>query len=263
MPFVKRISVYLSSIGKINHWTMKQIILILFFLLTYFLLSAQLQEAHYFNTTKTVSVSSAYAYLLFTPSNTDLVENGKLPLIVFLHGAGERGDSLDLVKVHGPPMLVDRDKDFPFMVLSPQCAGGGWWEADKLDMLIDEVVKNHAVDVNRIYLTGLSMGGYGSWDLAQHRPDRFAAVAPICGGSRMNAFMASKMKAVPTWTFHGAMDSVVPLEGTTRIVKALKDAGADVQYTIYPMAGHNSWTETYDNPDLYTWFLSHRLSDRK
>lgn len=242
---------------------MKQIVLILFFLLTYFLLSAQLQEAHHFSSTKTVSISSEYAYLLFTPGNTELAENGKLPLIVFLHGAGERGDSLDLVKVHGPPKLVDRDKNFPFMVLSPQCAAGGWWEADKLDMLIDEVVKHHAVDVNRIYLTGLSMGGYGSWDLAQLRPDRFAAAAPICGGSRTNAFMASKMKAVPTWTFHGAMDSVVPLEGTTRIVRALKDAGADVQYTIYPMAGHDSWTATYDNPELYSWFLSHRLSDRK
>lgn len=240
---------------------MRQTTLILFFLLTYYLLCAQVQEAHHFSGTETISISADYDYLLFTPSNTELQEGGNLPLIVFLHGAGERGDSIDLVKVHGPPKLAEQDKDFPFMVLSPQCSSGGWWEANKVDMLIDEVVRNHKVDKNRIYLTGLSMGGYGSWDLAQYNPGRFAAVAPICGGSRMNAFRASKMKAIPTWTFHGAMDSVVPLDGTTRIVRALKDIGADVQYTIYPMAGHDSWTETYANPELYSWFLSHRLTD--
>lgn len=242
---------------------MRQLTLILFLLLNYFLVFTQVQQAHHFTGTKTVSISTEYGYLLFEPSNLELQENAKLPLIVFLHGAGERGDSLDLVKVHGPPKLVDKNKDFPFMVLSPQCAEGEWWEAQKLDLLLDEIVSRYPVDKNRIYLTGLSMGGYGSWDLVQLRPDRFAAVAPICGGSLMNAFMAKKMKAVPTWTFHGAMDSVVPLEGTTRIVKALKDAGADVQFTIYPMAGHDSWTETYDNPELFSWFLSHRLSDRK
>lgn len=242
---------------------MRQIILIFFLTLNYYLVFTQVQEAHHFAGSKTLSISSEYGYLLFTPSNTELQENGKFPLIVFLHGAGERGDSINLVKVHGPPKLVEKNKEFPFIVLSPQCAEGDWWEANRVDMLIDQVIKEHPVDRDRIYLTGLSMGGFGSWDLAQLRPERFAAVAPICGGSRTNAFMAGKMKDVPTWTFHGAMDSVVPLEGTTRIVKALKSIEADVRYTIYPMAGHDSWTETYDNPELYSWFLSHRLSDRK
>lgn len=223
---------------------------------------AQSQIAMQFSDTKTVSVAAEYSYLLFSPSNQELKENGKLPLIIFLHGAGERGDSIDLVKVHGPPMIVDKDSDFPFFVLSPQCAAGSWWQAEKLDMLIDEVVNMNDIDESRIYLTGLSMGGYGTWDLAQLRPDRFAAIAPICGGSRMNAFRASLLKNVPTWAFHGAMDSVVPLEASTRIVKSLKDAGGDVKFTIYPMAGHNSWTETYDNPELYEWFLSHRLTSK-
>jgi len=221
--------------------------------------NAQVQKALQFSDTKTVSIASDYDYLLFTPKSQKLQENGKLPLIIFLHGAGERGDNIELVKVHGPPKIVESDEDFPFFVLSPQCAADGWWEADKLDMLIDEVVSMNDVDETRIYLTGLSMGGFGTWDLAQLRPNRFAAIAPICGGSRMNAFRASLLKNVPTWAFHGAMDLVVPLEASSRIVKSLNDAGGDVKYTIYPMAGHDSWTETYNNPDLYEWFISHRL----
>lgn len=238
---------------------MKLLFVFLFGACLCFTAQSQSQEMMTFSDTKTVSIAAEYDYLLFSPANKELEESGKLPLIIFLHGAGERGDSLDLVKVHGPPMIVEKDKDFPFYVLSPQCAANGWWEADKLDMLIDEVIEMHDIDETRLYLTGLSMGGYGTWDLAQLRPDRFAAIAPICGGSRMNAFRASLLKNVPTWTFHGAMDSVVPLEATSRIVKSLKDSGGDVKYTIYPMAGHNSWTETYDNPELYNWFLSHRL----
>jgi len=221
--------------------------------------NAQVQKALQFSDTKTVSIASDYDYLLFTPKSQKLQENGKLPLIIFLHGAGERGDNIELVKVHGPPKIVESDEDFPFFVLSPQCAADGWWEADKLDMLIDEVVSMNDVDETRIYLTGLSMGGFGTWDLAQLRPNRFAAIAPICGGSRMNAFRASLLKNVPTWAFHGAMDLVVPLEASSRIVKSLNDAGGDVKYTIYPMAGHDSWTETYNNPELYEWFISHRL----
>lgn len=238
---------------------MKNFIVCIFCAFLYVTAQSQSQAVHHFTETKMTPVIAEYSYLLYTPSNTELDENGKSPLIIFLHGAGERGDSIDLVKVHGPPQIVETNKEFPFMVLSPQCAANSWWEADKLDMLIDEVVKNNNVDESRIYLTGLSMGGYGTWDLAQLRPDRFAAIAPICGGSRMNAFRAALLKNVPTWAFHGAMDSVVPIEASTRIVQSLKNAGGNVKYTIYPMAGHNSWTETYNNPKLYEWFLSHRL----
>lgn len=220
---------------------------------------AQQQTQHRFTETKTVSISAEYQYLLFTPTNEELKEHAKFPLIVFLHGAGERGDSLNLVKVHGPPKIVETNPDFPFIVLSPQCAANKWWEAEKLDMLIDDVVKKLPVDESRIYLTGLSMGGFGTWDLAQLRPDRFAAIAPICGGSRMNAFRADMIKDVPTWAFHGAMDYVVPLEASSRIVASMKRAGSDVKFTIYPMAGHDSWTETYNNPELYTWFRSHKI----
>lgn len=198
-----------------------------------------------------------YQYLLFTPSNDELKENDKYPLIVFLHGAGERGDDLAKVKVHGPPKLVDQDESFPFMVLSPQCPREVWWEADKLDKLLDGILSQHQVDESRIYLTGLSMGGYGTWDWVTLRPNRFAAIAPICGGSEDNAANTLVFKDVPAWVFHGAKDKVVPLENSTRIVESLKDKGSSVIFTVYPEAGHNSWTDTYNNPMLYDWLVSH------
>jgi len=221
---------------------------------------SQNQQVHRFVGSRVITVESDYQYLLHTPDSQELAEEGKLPLIVFLHGSGERGTDMSTVKTHGPPKLADANPEFPFMVLSPQCPMGEWWDVQALDLLLDDVISNHPVDERRIYLTGLSMGGFGTWDLAILRPDRFAAIAPICGGDRMNAIDAPKyLRDTPTWVFHGAMDQVVKLEASSRIVKALNDAGGDVQFTIYPMAGHDSWTETYANPKLYDWFLRHRL----
>ena len=204
-------------------------------------------------------VKVEYQYLIHIPEDNRLSENGKLPMIVFLHGAGERGDDIELVKVHGPPKLVQQGEDVPFIVLSPQCKSNERWEAQSLKLLIDHVSKNNPVDQNRIYLTGLSMGGYGTWDLAIAYPDFFAAIAPICGGSDVNAWDApSKIKDLPIWAFHGAMDFVVPIEKTARIIGSLRRAGSEAKFTVYPDAGHDSWTETYDNPKLYEWFLAHR-----
>lgn len=197
-----------------------------------------------------------YNYLLFTPTNTEQVVNGEFPLIIFLHGAGERGDDLSLVKKHGPPKIVEENPDFPFMVLSPQCPKGDRWDALQLGMLLDHIVATQPVDMKRIYLTGLSMGGFGTWDFAIKYPRRFAAIAPICGGSIIHAFQADKVRYIPAKVFHGAKDQVVPVENSRRIVAALEKLGAWIQYTEYPEAGHDSWTETYADPKLYEWFLS-------
>lgn len=207
-----------------------------------------------------VEIEIEYDYLLFLPENKSEAKDGKLPLMIFLHGAGERGDDIDKVKVHGPPKIVAKQKDFPFIVLSPQCKKKERWDAFNLNLLIDHIIANHPVDTDRIYLTGLSMGGYGTWDLAIKYPNKFAAIAPICGGSGTNAWDAHKIIHLPIWVFHGAMDRVVPLENSVKIVRALKDYGAkQVKFTIYPEADHNSWTETYDNAELYEWFLEHSL----
>jgi predicted peptidase len=118
------------------------------------------------------------------------------------------------------------------------------------------VIAQYAVDEERVYVTGLSMGGFGTWSLAQAHPERFAAIAPICGGG--NPELAGNLRHVPVWAFHGAKDNVVPLSASQEMVDALKAIGADVKFTIYPEAYHDAWTETYENPQLYEWLLQHK-----
>ena len=210
---------------------------------------------------KEVKVKVEADYLLFLPEEYGKDPAKKWPVIVFLHGAGERGSDVNKVKAHGPPKVVEQKKDFPFVVISPQVPEGKWWDPTVVIALLDEVGATHAVDPDRVYLTGLSMGGYGTWETAIRHPERFAAIAPICGGGTKHR--ARRLKDVPTWVFHGDKDEAVPVSASIEMVDALKAAGADVQFTRYPDAGHDSWTVTYDNPKLYEWFLSHTLAKRK
>ena len=191
-------------------------------------------------------------YLIFLPR--DYKPAGKRwPLILFLHGAGQRGSDLELVKEHGVAKIVGQRPDFPFIVVSPQCPADGWWTTDVLATLLDEVEKKYRVDKKRIYLTGLSMGGFGTWNLAMEQPDRFAALVPICG--RGNPLLVHRIKHLPIWVFHGAKDKVVPLSNSIDMVRALRKHGAKPKFTIYPDAAHDSWTRTYENPRLYEWML--------
>jgi poly(3-hydroxybutyrate) depolymerase len=203
---------------------------------------------------KEIKVTVRLQYLLYLPPEYK-PEGPRWPLLVFLHGAGESGDNIELVKRHGPPKLIEQGKHFPFVVLSPQSPGFGW-NVDAVAALIDEIVAGYHVDPDRVYLTGLSMGGFGTWSLASRYPSKFAAIAPICGGG--DPRWAESLKELPIWVFHGAKDPVVPLERSERMVEALKKLGADVRFTVYPEAGHDSWTETYNNPELYQWFLQHQ-----
>ena len=208
------------------------------------------------NKTININVKVDYKYILEYPRNQP---TGKLlPLIIFLHGSGERGDSIDLVRVHGPWYFASENDDFPFIILAPQCREGETWEPDKLDLFLDEIIASHPVDTNRIYLTGLSRGGFGTWDWAFYRPDRFAAIAPICGASNYHVLNANILKDIPAWVFHGALDDVIPIDFSANLVKRIKSLGGEIKFTVYPYAGHDSWTETYMNPELYKWFLSHR-----
>jgi predicted peptidase len=176
-------------------------------------------------------------------------------LIVFLHGAAERGADLRRVKRHGLPRLLDRRPEFPFVVVSPQCPRDAWWSLPVLTALLDDVCARHAVDPERIYLTGLSMGGFGTWAWAIAEPHRFAAIAPICGGGRPAQVCA--IRHLPVWVFHGARDTVVPLQRSEEMVRALEACGGNIRFTVYPRAKHDSWTRTYANPELYDWFLQH------
>ena len=214
------------------------------------------QEEKHFE--KEITVKVKLNYLLFLPDDYAQGDK-KWPLILFLHGAGESGDDLSKVKIHGPPKIVETKTNFPFIVVSPQSPGRGW-NPDTLKGLLDDVLANYRVDRDRVYLTGLSMGGYGTWSLAAAYPGSFAAIAPICGGG--NPADAKKIKDLPIWVFHGAKDEAVPLRRSEEMVDALKEVGADVKFTVYPDAGHDSWTETYDNPELYKWFMSHQRGEK-
>ncbi len=201
-----------------------------------------------------ITRTGSYNYLLFLPKGYEAQE--KWPMILFLHGAGERGSDLEYVKRHGVSRIVEEQEDFPFIVASPQCPRGQYWSVPLLSALLDEVIDTYRVDPDRVYLTGISMGGYGTWHLAAAQPHQFAAIAPICGGG--NPVEACNLKDLTVWAFHGARDTVVPLSESEEMVEALKACGGNVKFTVYPEADHDSWTQTYNNPVLYDWFLQHR-----
>lgn len=201
-----------------------------------------------------VKDANTYNYLLFTPANYE--KQDKWPLIVFLHGAGERGDDLNRVKVHGPPKIVEQKPDFEFVVVSPQVPKDQRWDAEKVMRIVDSLTKSLKIDSDRIYVTGLSMGGAGTWAMAAKYPERLAAIVPICGRGDIAA--VDKFKSLPCWVFIGAKDRPELVQANHEIVDALKKAGGEPKYTVYPEAGHDSWTESYNNPKLYSWLLDQR-----
>lgn len=198
-------------------------------------------------------------YLLYLPK--DYEQKDKVPLLLFLHGAGERGDNLELVKVHGPAKLVEQGKDFPFVIVSPQCPKDQRWNPADLIALLGHIISKYKIDESRIYVTGLSMGGNGTWKLAAEIPNRIAAIIPICGWG--DPFAATMMGKLPVWVFHGAKDVVVPLKSSEEMVEVMKRNGGEVKFTVYPEANHDSWTETYNNPEIYEWLLKHSLNNVK
>ncbi|HZL89739.1 MAG TPA: prolyl oligopeptidase family serine peptidase [Pirellulaceae bacterium] len=198
-------------------------------------------------------------FLLFLPTayGTPEKKDVKWPLLLFLHGGGERGDNLELVKRHGPPKIVEQKKDFPFVTVSPQCPAEKQWNADELAKLVEHVANTYQVDPKRMYVTGLALGGTGTWDMLAKHPGKFAAAVPICGPGDPAA--AEKMKGTPIWVFHGAKDQSVPIAKSEEMVEAIKKAGGNVKFTVYPEATHDSWTETYNNDEVYKWLLEQKL----
>lgn len=222
---------------------------------------------------------SGLPYRLFVPRNYDAAK--RYPLIVFLHGSGERGvDNQAQINANGPPRLASPEvqAEHPCFVLAPQCPPDNRWQSWEgrtprqamvrmaeqpsdpmrlLMQLLGELPRQFSIDTRRIYLTGLSLGGFGTWELMARRPQMFAAAVPIAG--RADLTTAPLIKSIPTWVFHGDADQSVSVEHSRAMVGAMKIFGAPIRYTEYAGVGHNSWDRAYSEPELYTWlFAQHR-----
>ncbi|WP_206170827.1 prolyl oligopeptidase family serine peptidase [Phragmitibacter flavus] len=198
-----------------------------------------------------------YHYLLAMPEGYEADEAKKWPLLVFLHGAGERGSDLELLKKHGPPKLLAAGKKLEAIVVCPQVPAGEAWNPHGVKALVDKLVKEFRVDESRVYLTGISMGGFGTWETILEYPETFAAAAPGCGGAGIGILKFDRIKELPLWIFHGEADTVVPVAYTTSAQVRLKDSKG-LKVTIYPGVGHDSWTQTYDNPEFWAWIFAQK-----
>ena len=206
---------------------------------------------------RTVSKIESVSYWLYLPDDYGKT-NRRWPMVLFLHGSGEKGRDLEKLNPPIPPENGDIKKDFPFLVLSPQCPETyDGWSSELLAGLLDEVISSYEVDIERIYLTGVSMGGRGTWSLACEYPERFAAVAPLAG-NYSHPEKAIKLVSLPVWAFHGKQDNLVPLAGVESMVNGIKANGGDARLTVFPDAGHSIAGITYNNKELYSWFLEHR-----
>ncbi|HWD41444.1 MAG TPA: prolyl oligopeptidase family serine peptidase [Fimbriimonas sp.] len=195
-------------------------------------------------------------YLIYFPDGY-AGSHDRFPFILFLHGSGERGTDLNDVRKHGPPKETAAGRKLPFVIISPQCDPGASWDTDVLTALLNDAERRYRIDKKREYLTGLSMGGFGTWALAIANPKRFAAIAPIAAGG--DPTKVALLKNVPVWVTHGDKDPSVPIARDQEMVDALKAAGGDVRFDIVPGGQHDVWTPVYAGNDLYSWFLSHKL----
>lgn len=202
---------------------------------------------------------STSPYVVFIPHGYD--GKKEFPIVLFLHGAGEtKGGAKEPVDVGIGPAIKKQEKTYPFVVVIPQSEKRTWQassdDGKRAIAILDETMKEFKTDAKRQYLTGLSMGGYGTWSLAAAFPDRWAAIVPICGGG--NPKDAEKIKDVPAWVFHGDADTAVPVKRSQDMVEALKAAGGKPKYSEYPKVGHNSWDMAYGDKELIPWMLEQK-----
>jgi predicted peptidase len=204
-----------------------------------------------------------YEYLSYLPQDYDKDENKHWPLIIFLHGASLRGTNLEKIKKYGIPKLISEGKEFEFVIISPQCPLYEDWSKDIwFPTLFEEIKKNFRIDTTRIYLTGLSMGGEGTWYISEQYPGSFAAIAPVCGRISELPSIEDDVELIsqlPIWIFHGEKDRVYQVKESDEMYRLLKEINPRIKYTRYPDLGHGATHDTtYERPDLYEWFLSHK-----
>ena len=184
-------------------------------------------------------------------------ENKQYPVIVFLHGAGTRGDDMSRLISHPFFVLTEKHENFPFVCVAPLCTENTWFDLwEHLEGLVAQIAQLPFADQSRIYLTGASMGGYAAWQLAMSLPEYFAAIVPVCGGGMY--WNAKRLVDIPVWAFHGAKDRNVLLEESVKMVEAVNRRGGDAKLTVYPENEHDAWSDTYSNPDVFAWLLQHQ-----
>lgn len=187
----------------------------------------------------------------------DFKEEKVHPVILFLHGAGTRGN--DISKLYNNPFfsLTQAHGNLPFIIIAPLCTENTWFDMwERLKLLVKDITELPFVDKDRIYIMGSSMGGYATWQLAMSMPDCFAAIVPICGGGMY--WNAGRLVNVPVWAFHGAKDETVFLQESQKMVDALNKNGGKAKLTIYPNNSHDAWSDTYKNPEVFSWLLQNK-----
>ena len=204
-------------------------------------------------------------YQLFIPRGYNDNPAERWPLIIFLHGSGERGTDIARVKVHGPPKIADQNPALPFVIISPQLPPSANeddpWPIPPLDALLDHALKTLKVDPKRVYLTGLSLGGIATWEWGAARPERFAALAPVAGSADEKT--ACTLKDKPVWAFHGDRDDAVDNASDFAMLRAIQKCGGHPRMSLFPDRGHDSWEPAYADPGLYLWLLEQRLPPKR
>jgi len=201
-----------------------------------------------------IDEETSVPYLQYLPQEFD--SSKKWPLLLFLHGRGESNGPLSGLKKWGPCRLIEEGRNFPFIIISPQCPKTAWWSNEDQQVLLEKLLahlqKTLPIDQSRLYLTGLSMGGFGSWELAARNPNTFAAVMPICGGG--NTKDGPKLVDTPVWAWHGTADKIIPVGKSTDMVLAIKRAGGTkIKFTRLIGVGHVSWPMVYNDPKVWEW----------
>lgn len=205
------------------------------------------------------------SYLLYLPDHYSEQPKQNWPVLLYLHSSDARGQDLQKVKQEGIPYVLRTGTKLPFIVVAPLCLPEEWWDShwslENVNVLLDELIEKYHVDARRIYLTGWSMGGAGSWKLASDYPARFAAVVPISGKTQLK--YVAPLRNMPVWAFHGAEDPVVPVSESQKIVDALQNSGGNARLTIFPDIGHDAWRQVYTDPKLYEWLLKQSKKEDK
>jgi Predicted peptidase len=223
-----------------------------------FLLQACSAQSHLIQDEMETVTKEDLKYYLYYPENYFSSPNENFGLLLFLHGGGESGRDVKEIKETGPPKLLVEGKQFPFLILAPQNPHEKkWWNTQAVIQLLDSIVDNNRVDKKRIYLTGLSRGGSAAWELATQYPEKFAALAVVCGMAPL-PYAHWIDKDLPIWVFHGDQDEVIDVEESDQMVKKLKEMGYQVQYTRYKGVGHNAWDRAYTTDSLYTWMAKQK-----